>query len=122
MDEIRHFGIQGMKWGVRRPTGPDGRIRNSPVRKNTSEDYNATKALRRAPASTLSNQQLRTVVERMELERRYSAVSSSSVNSGKRFASSVMRRIGNRVLDRTIDAALKTAFDGAGDFVRRRRS
>lgn len=25
-DEVKHFGIKGMKWGVRRPTGSDGLI------------------------------------------------------------------------------------------------
>jgi len=65
-EELAHFGVKGMRWGVRRQRGSDGRVK-------------------RAKASSLSDEELRNTVKRMQLERNYRDLVSaeSKANAGK---------------------------------------
>lgn len=79
---FEHFGIKGMKWGVRRnrrqlqaargkknweekPSGPDR------PRPRGSEDWRSKEALLRRPISELSNAELDKVRTRLDAERNY---------------------------------------------------
>lgn len=96
---LTHYGIKGMKWGVRRKPGPDGTVGGSGTTKATrKEKREARKAARKqsvkenikrprsedavkagaARARTkkhgtdaLTNQELQAVVQRMNLEQQY---------------------------------------------------
>lgn len=68
---LKHYGVLGMKWGVRK----DRYNRNSIVankKQNSSEDYKEARALERKKPSELSNQELKKLNERMNLESNYS--------------------------------------------------
>lgn len=83
-----HFGIKGMKWGVRRPVGPAGIVvKGSPGKKlktsggtgqPASEDAVRTATLkqraRKSTTDSLSNKELQDLVTRMNLERQYSSL------------------------------------------------
>jgi hypothetical protein len=80
---IRHFGVKGMHWGTRKKTGkvtvqtgPGGRIRTTGGhgRAPSSDAVKAAKLGQRARKSTtksLSNQELRDLLQRMQLEKQY---------------------------------------------------
>lgn len=74
-DELYHYGVLGMHWGIRR-------------KRYTSKDYRRTKALRKKKVSQMSNDELKTVNTRMELENRYSNLSSQR-NLGKRIVKGI---------------------------------
>ena len=57
INNLIHSGKKGMRWGVR----------NS----KTSSDFKAVKPLRKKPASTLSNDEIKKVVTRLQLEKSY---------------------------------------------------
>jgi hypothetical protein len=92
-DFLEHYGIKGMRWGVRRETGSNGRVDATPVTvtqpkpgsrltatggQNHPAHEDATKAVaarQKARASTLaalSNDELQATVKRMQLEQQYS--------------------------------------------------
>lgn len=88
MDEVAvHYGIKGMKWGVRRAIGPDGRVRNSRVGKavsekaaelNTQQNRNrARKAIKVAttpedmPYKRMTNKELQERITRLQLEENF---------------------------------------------------
>lgn len=84
-NHLAHYGIKGMKWGVRRPVGPDGLVGGSGVKTNRrrsrgkgasgsiSQDAKvageATKKAREKGKSALSNKELKSIQERQNLER-----------------------------------------------------
>ena len=91
-NELQHYGIPGMKWGVRKD-----------VYENTSRAAsNASNALRTASSSTkknkkaseLSDEELKKVVARMELEQKYSNLNPSSVSKGSARAADILSIVG----------------------------
>lgn len=79
-DGLAHFGIKGMKWGVRRREGPDGTVANGPDAAGPdtrSEDAKVADAARVKPISQLSNQELQILISRMNLEQQYSKLTAA---------------------------------------------
>ena len=66
-DEIYHHGIKGMKWGVRRYQNKDGTLTAAGKKRRKSEDL-----------SSMSNEELRKKVNRMNNEQRYIDLTKSS--------------------------------------------
>lgn len=71
---LEHYGIRGMKWGVRRARGANGLVRRGP-KPPPSKDYqrarSAKKKARRGGTKALSNDELQDLVRRMDLEIQY---------------------------------------------------
>lgn len=66
-NELAHYGVPGMKWG-RRKGGS-----SAPVR--VSGDRKASDAIRKKPIESITNKQLKTVNNRLQLEKSYSELS-----------------------------------------------
>lgn len=64
-NEFQHAGVKGMKWGVRRARGADGRVTSKVI----SNDHLESRQLGAKKQSALSNKELETVNRRLQLER-----------------------------------------------------
>jgi hypothetical protein len=71
--ELTHYGVKGMKWGVRRSEAE--LARSSGTKPRVSEDVKSVRKtqekINKGGTQTLSNQELRSYLERMDLERRF---------------------------------------------------
>ena len=87
---LEHAGVKGMKWGVRRPVGKDGRVirtgvapgtKTPPAKKRSAPAKKTAPAKKPAASSTtskpkpLTDEQLRQRVQRMQLEAQYAQLS-----------------------------------------------
>ena len=88
-DYLEHFGIKGMRWGVRRSVGSNGRVGQRKRRDST--DFKTTAPLRKRPARTLTNMQLKKVNERMQLEQKFHKMNPTKVQRGKDYVDDVLR-------------------------------
>lgn len=91
--ELVHYGIKGMRWGVRRPEGSDGLVKGGSSKKRASvddddisEDSLRAKSLRSRSLDSLSNKELRDLNDRLNLEQNYSRLTAqpSKLERGKK--------------------------------------
>ena len=76
--ELQHYGVLGMKWGIRRPIGPDGLIRNTAKKAKKivdpkSEDSKAVSGLRKKATKSkniknMTDEEIRLTTDRVNLE------------------------------------------------------
>lgn len=90
MNELYHFGVKGMKWGVRK-----GRKRSisSKRSRSASKDYTESRDLLKKSPNKLSNAELRKINERLNLEQQYSNLTTSQKKKGNRF----IDKVGNQM-------------------------
>lgn len=105
-DTLTHFGIKGMKWGIRRYQNKDGSL--TPAGK---ERYSADRDLK-----SLSDQELRDRISRLELEKRYKSLTASDTdvkrtNRGKEFITSVLESSGRNIATQLATYAMGTAVN-----------
>lgn len=98
--ELYHYGIKGMKWGVRRTAAQLGHVVKTGYKKTKAgvgivRANRAAKKLRKKPISKLTDTELEQRLKRLELEKRVSDLSKSTqqINAGKQFVEAVGKKV-----------------------------
>lgn len=88
-DELYHFGIKGMKWG----------IRNDRKKRVASEEYTRSRVLMKKKPYEMSNRELQEVNTRLQLENTYNNIS-------------MHKSIGKKFVDRFTQTSVQKIADG----------
>lgn len=93
---LSHYGVPGMKWGIRRRMKSVlrrafGKKKKKPSIDDISEDHKENVSLKKRKINTLSNAELKKLNERMQLEKTYKELTVSQMSPGKRFVSQVLQ-------------------------------
>lgn len=118
-NELYHHGIKGMKWGVRRTDaqlGHDtgkidlqktkkkvdaaGTIVNETININNTVSKKVQKKAQKqklSEAKTMSDQELRERVNRLNMEQQYARMSTEQINAGRSNVSSVLNNVGTAI-------------------------
>lgn len=108
-DELYHWGIKGMKWGVRRYQNPDGTLTSAGRKRYSGDDYkngvkkavNATKQhstkARSNNPKKMTDEELNQRIARMQKEKQYMDLKKST-SPGKAYVTDLLKTAGNKVV------------------------
>jgi ABC-type bacteriocin/lantibiotic exporter with double-glycine peptidase domain len=96
---LQHWGIPGMKWGRRKAKNA------TPIKPHN--DYSVADKIRKKDIREMSNEELKTLTARIQLEKQYKEASKKQVSRGKQFVQSFVENFARQTLN-TVLASLVT--------------
>ena len=106
---IYHFGIKGMKWGIRRYQNKDGSL-TAAGKKRYGDSSSVNNEIK-----DLTDQELRDRINRLNLERQYRDLTTPSgqkqTNKGKQFVTSVLETSGKNIATQLVTYGIGTAVN-----------
>lgn len=124
---IQHYGVKGMKWGVRkRPVSPSGASRTPKAtpkkssfsflrkKKKTSSKKASSKPVEKKSVKKMTNDELNAHIKRLEMEKKYKELKKSDISIGQKLASGIMQKsvenIGTQLATYALGTAVNKAF------------
>lgn len=104
-NELMHYGVPGMKWGVRRTPAQLGRKKTSsskslfgkkkskPKPKTKHEPSKKETAPKKKSVKEMSDEELNAAISRLQLEQRYKELSPQKVSMGKKIAKTILNDV-----------------------------
>ncbi|MDO5785266.1 MAG: hypothetical protein Q4P20_09425 [Eubacteriales bacterium] len=89
-NELYHYGVLGMKWGVRRTPGQLGH-RPAKKKKVVSEHDDYKNAHSNKNIKTMSDKELRDRLNRLQMEQQYSKLTDSDCSKGRSYLNKVIK-------------------------------
>jgi len=129
MSELYHYGVLGMRWGV--TTGGKSGSGSSGGKKQSlrsrlsahyarskkqkygvsSEDHKASRKIKRKRLHEMSNDELKLLTTRLQLERNYRSLTPSATRAGSQWVSDVISESGKQVAKQYVTSAMGTAAE-----------
>lgn len=104
-----HYGILGMKWGVRRTEAQLARARAKRENKETKKDRKAAVKNRRILSDSDINQR----IDRLQKEQRLKDLTAQDLNPGRHAAANILKSSGTKVLSAAAAGAAAYAVKAA---------
>ena len=128
LDYLEHYGVKGMRWGVRRSRPSSGSSKTAtkkPVAKPPAKKPVVKAEVANGPkkASEMSNEEIQKVLQRVNLERQYNELvyrpltesQKTGMDKAKDFAKKVAKKAGEKAVQKVADKAAEKVVGNAID-------
>jgi len=92
-DKIQHFGILGMRWGKRlrnNPISKANRAYISKIKKESHPDALEKVKLKKKKLHTMSNEEIKKLNTRLQLEKQYKELNKATISNGKKIVGGLL--------------------------------
>lgn len=132
-DILEHYGIKGMKWGIRRSPAQLGHttgtkkkkksgivdaakkmVANHKQKKAAKAETEHQKKLKKKKISEMSDDELRERIARLELEKRYRDLSPKETHRGRDFVMDVLEKSSKNIATQATTYAMGTLVNRVG--------
>ena len=98
-NELYHFGVKGMKWGVRRFQKKNGSLTPAGKKRydNWSDDAKEASRIKSKGVKSMSNAELKKLNERTRLEQEYSRLNPGKIKKAMTFVTATAATVGTVV-------------------------
>lgn len=114
-NELSHYGVPGMRWGVRRSgvSSTPGKTKKGPP----SEDYKRMQDMKKRGKKNLTTAELKELTGRMQLEKQYKDLSKASVSAGRKYTTDLMKEIGKETVKGAVKKGIGSSVKYVADFM-----
>lgn len=112
--ELYHYGVLGMKWGVKRDrkTTSSNTSKTKPKSKRVpSEDHLEAKRLKKKKLYEMTNKELETLNRRMQLEQNYKNLNRQQISRGEKFVTDILTEVGKETAKGIVKSGVKTGMN-----------
>lgn len=104
-----HWGIPGMKWGVRRAN------RLAAAKARESDDHKTVSGLRKKKVNEMSNDELKKLTTRLQLEKQYKELTKIDLGPAQKMVAEVLLNVGKEMattyLKKNLPSLLTNSFN-----------
>jgi hypothetical protein len=109
---LQHVGVMGMHWGQRK-SEPSTGARN----RRASQDHAHVSNIKKKKVHEMSNEELKAVAARIQLEQQYSTLNQKKVSKGRKMVEEVLNNQGKQALGALLIGAAGLAVKLGKDYV-----
>lgn len=110
-NELMHYGVLGMRWGVRRYQNKDGALTTAGKKRLSKDKDKAEKKERKVALKnrrSLSDVDLKKKIERLKIEKEFKNLAEEDISHGRKYVGEIMSSAGKKAL--TVAAAGAMAY------------
>lgn len=116
-DQLTHYGVLGMKWGRRKDRRSSATSSSNSRPSNPSNDHKRKVKLEKKKLSELTNDEIRELNTRLQLERQYRDLNPQTINKGKNVVTDILAKsakqavtnYATKYVSKAIETSIQTA-------------
>lgn len=109
---IMHYGVKGMKWGIRKSDNQLARQRGK-AEENANKVVKAERKRDVKNRRTLTTEELKTKIERMKVEKQFKDLTEEDISPGRKIVKDILKSAGTKVLSAAAAGAAAYAVKAA---------